>query len=83
MGPSLSVLILLFTLINHIHHVTHINYFNYVNHVTNFVPRSLNGNQIKEKEGGEPSPYPPPRADFDYIPPFFCCKVRTTRADLD
>ena len=49
---TFSVLILLFTLINHIHHVSHINYFNYVNQITNFVLRSLNGNQIKEKEGG-------------------------------
>ena len=53
---TLSILILLFTLINHINHVSHINYFNHVNHVTNFIPRSLNGNQIKEKEGGEDHP---------------------------
>ena len=73
---TFSVLILLFTLINHNHHVSHINYFNYVNHITNFVPRSLNGNQIKEKEGGEPSPHPPPtaKADFDYVPPFFVAR---------
>ena len=49
---SFSILILLFTLINHINHVSPINYSNPVNHVTNFIPRSLNGNQIKEKEGG-------------------------------
>ena len=49
---TFSILILLFTLINHIKHLSHINYFNQVNHVTNFIPRSLNSNQIKEKEGG-------------------------------
>ena len=49
---TFSILILLFTLINHINQVSHINYFNHVNYVTNFIPRSLNGNQIKEKEGG-------------------------------
>ena len=81
---TFSILILLFTLINHINHVSPINYFNHVNHVTNFIPRSLNGNQIKKKEGGR-TIHPPPtaRADFDYFPPFCCCKVRTTRADLD
>ena len=46
---TFSILILLFTLINHINHVSHINYFNHVNHVTNFIPRSLNGNQILKK----------------------------------
>ena len=59
---TFSILILLFTLINHINHVSHINYFNHVNHVTNFIPRSLNGNQIKEKEGGgnhPPTHHPP------------------------
>ena len=41
------------------------------------LPRSLDGYKIEKKEGGGP---PTPRADFDY---FFCCKVWTTRADLD
>ena len=55
---TFSILILLFTLINHINHVSHINYFNHVNHITNFIPRSLNSNQIKEKEG-ERTIHPP------------------------
>ena len=58
---TFSILILLFTLINHINHVSHINYFNHVNHVTNFIPRSLNGNQIKKKRGGGPSTHHPPQ----------------------
>ena len=38
----------------------------------------------EQKEGGRTTHQPPtPKADFDYFPPFFCCKVRSTRADLD
>ena len=38
---------------------------------------------LSKKGGASPHPPPTARADFDYFPPFFCCKVRTTRADFD
>ena len=49
-----------------------------------YLLRLLDSIRFKQKEGGR-TIHPPPtaRADFDYFPPFCCCKVRTTRADLD
>merc|ERR1712101_90553 len=49
-----------------------------------YLLRLLDSIRFKQKGGGA-SPHPPPtaRADFDYFPPFCCCKMRTMRADLD